>query len=222
MQFETIKLDPRIARIHYNDYRKRCRANREARKARMDAEADAWARKRAGELSRLEREDAELLKAYQALCGGVSLIDVAQTVRKAGIDDKLRLPLLAICRADFETIVFNTGANPSTEGRPWKYGKDARGVESVVPASSYPAEVTNNQWRVSNRLPTTATALVPTVPAHFRPDDLRKYYILWEAEWRAEAPKDPLLLSRVNRTLFAIVAQWDLTPLEQRVLEGRL
>ena len=42
------------------------------------------------------------------------------------------------------------------------------------------------------------------------------------AEWQPRAPVDPILLSQVNATLFAVVAQWDLTPLEQRVLEGRL
>ena len=60
------------------------------------------------------------------------------------------------------------------------------------------------------------------MPPHLRPDDLSKYFVLWEAEWTAKAPVDPMLLSRVNETMFAIVAQWDLTPLEQRVLEGRL
>jgi hypothetical protein len=76
------------------------------------------------------------------------------------------------------------------------------------------SEYRRNQNNKSNH----AVALVPTVPPHLRPDDLRKFYILWEAEWDRSPPVDPLLLSRVNQTMFAVVAQWDLTPLEQKVL----
>jgi hypothetical protein len=54
-----------------------------------------------------------------------------------------------------------------------------------------------------------------------RPDDLTHYHILWEAEWTFRAPGDPILLSKINDTMYAVVAQWDLTPLEQLVLESR-
>jgi hypothetical protein len=221
MNIETIKLDPRIARIHYNDYRKRCRANRDQRRARIAEEQDAWSKAQAAKVTRLELEDQELLKAYGALCRGQQLLDVVQTVRKAGIDDKLKLPRLAICRANFEKVSFITGDRARTEPSPYQSAQ--RGEEhSIIPASAYPAEVLNNEWRKAQRLPTSVTALVPAVPAPLRPDDISKYFILWEAEWDARAPVDPLLLSRVNRTMFAVVAQWDLTPLEQRILEGRL
>ncbi len=221
MNIETIKMDPRIARVHYNDYRKRCRSNRDARRKRIDEEHDSWGKGHAAKLTRIEQEDQELLKAYGALCRGEQIVDVVSTVRKAGIDDKLRLPRLAICKADIEKVCFTTGERARTEPSPWRSAP--RGEEhSVVPASAYPAEVTNDAWRTGQRLPTSATALVPSVPTTLRPDDLSKYYILWEAEWSAAAPVDPLLLSRVNRTMFAVVAQWDLTQLEQRILEGRL
>lgn len=219
MNVEIIKMDPRIARIHYNDYRKRCRANREARKKRIEDAAGEYAIRQAAELQRIEREDQELLKAYRALYRGQQIIDVVQAVRKAGVDPVKRLPLLAICRADYESVIFRTGSNAHTDPRPYRSRGDA---SSVVPSNAYPAEITNAAWRTGQNLPSWASALVPIVPAQLRPDDLSKYYILWEAEWKAEAPKDPLLLSRVNATMFSVVAQWDLTPLEQRVLEGRL
>jgi hypothetical protein len=71
-------------------------------------------------------------------------------------------------------------------------------------------------------------ATVPEVPFHLRPpeEDLEKYFILWEvAEWRSvyhppRAPADPLLLERIVHPIYVVVAQWDLTELEQRLLEA--
>lgn len=221
MNVQTLQLDPRIARVHYADYRKRCAKNREARKQRMAAEADRWNRNVAAQLTQIEQEDAELLKAYKSLCKGERLINVVKTVRDAGFDPKLKLPRLAICRADFEKVTFWTGGNAYTDPHPHK--TMFRGDKpSVIPTSAYAAEITNADWRKGQSLPRSGTALVPSVPATLRPDDLSRYYILWEAEWTAKAPVDPLLLSRVNTTMFAVVAQWDLTPLEQSILEGRL
>jgi hypothetical protein len=221
MQFETMKLDPRIARVHYADYRARCAKNREARKTRMTAEINSWNKHEAAKLTQLEQEDTELLRAYKALCKGERLVNVVTAVRAAGFDAKLKLPKLAICRADYEKVVFYTGGNAYTSPLPYKplHKKDK---PSIIPTAAYAAEITNAEWRKNQNLPRQATALVPSVPAALRPDDLSKYYILWEAEWDAKAPVDPLLLSRVNTTMFAVVAQWDLTPLEQSILEGRL
>ncbi len=73
--------------------------------------------------------------------------------------------------------------------------------------------------------PTThsAEALAPKIPPRHHPGDLSKYYLLWEPKWEAKAPDpDPMLLSRIGDNFFAIVAVWDMTPLEQAVLEGRL
>jgi hypothetical protein len=62
-------------------------------------------------------------------------------------------------------------------------------------------------------------ARVPTVPAKFIPrDDLRNYVILWEADWQ-RAPKDPLLLKRVTREWYVVVAEWNMTSIERIVLE---
>jgi hypothetical protein len=71
-------------------------------------------------------------------------------------------------------------------------------------------------------------APVPDIPFHLRPaeKDLEKYFILWEvAEWREvymppRAPGDPLLLERIAHPIYVVVAQWDLTELEQRLLEA--
>lgn len=222
MLVQTIQMDPRIARIHYADYRKRCRANRERRKAAAAAEFESTIRKARVELSRMEKEDEQLLQAYRALYRGQQLIDLPKVLAGGGLDSK-RLPKLAVIRADVEKCHLAIEGGRvyflhEHHSYIWKL-KQSDGLSFGTPM---PRELIDTSWRNSNSYPNRATALVPSIPPQLRPDDLSKYFILWEAEWEAKAPVDPLLLSRVNDTLFAIVAQWDLTPLEQRVLEGRL
>jgi hypothetical protein len=61
------------------------------------------------------------------------------------------------------------------------------------------------------------------VPPRLHPrGKLANYHILWDAVWTPAPPKDPLLLRHLAGQLYAIVGQWDLTPLEQAVLRGRL
>ncbi|HEY0006208.1 MAG TPA: hypothetical protein VGB17_15620 [Pyrinomonadaceae bacterium] len=73
----------------------------------------------------------------------------------------------------------------------------------------------------------TYASTVPEVPFHLRPNgDISNYFILWEvAEWRGlylspRAPADPLLLERIAHPIYVVVAQWDLTELEQKLLEA--
>jgi len=68
--------------------------------------------------------------------------------------------------------------------------------------------------------------IVPTIPFHLRPNgDAANYFILWEVEkWEeyrnAPAPGDPLLLERIAHPIYVVVAQWDLSELEKRILES--
>lgn len=68
-------------------------------------------------------------------------------------------------------------------------------------------------------------AIVPTIPPRLRPPhNLSGYHILWEAEWGQEdvlPPGDPALLRHLGGDLYAVLAVWDLTPLERSVLAGR-
>jgi len=226
MNIETIKLDPRIARIHYADYRKRCAEHRTKRREEMQRRAnelEGEARRVHIARTRIEKEDAELLKAYRALYRGQQIIDLPKTIGAGGLDAK-KLPKLAICQADKEkcTLWTENGRVWMLHDAPWAAYKIRASHGLRIESRNLPTELTNENWRRQNNYPIKAEALVPSVPPHLRPDDLSKYFILWEAEWTAKAPVDPLLLSRVNETMFAIVAQWDLTPLEQRILEGRL
>jgi hypothetical protein len=51
---------------------------------------------------------------------------------------------------------------------------------------------------------------------------LSNYFILWDAVWVPAPPADPLLLKPLGGAIYAIVFAWDLTPLEQAVMRGRL
>ncbi len=70
------------------------------------------------------------------------------------------------------------------------------------------------------------SSIVPAIPFHLRPNgDADKYFILWEVEkWEeyqaVRAPGDPLLLERIAHPIYVVVAQWDLSDLEKRILEN--
>lgn len=73
----------------------------------------------------------------------------------------------------------------------------------------------------------TYRAMVPTIPYHLRPadDEIGKYFIMWEVEkWETHvdppAPADPFLLERIAHPIYVVVAEWNLTPLEQKLLES--
>jgi hypothetical protein len=70
-------------------------------------------------------------------------------------------------------------------------------------------------------------ATVPEIPFHLRPNgDAANYFILWEVEkWETiyappRAPADPILLEKIAHPIYVVVAQWDLTELEKRLLEA--
>jgi hypothetical protein len=66
-----------------------------------------------------------------------------------------------------------------------------------------------------------ASAVVPIVPPQYRPKfKLSNYHILWEADWK-RVPVDPILLKHLGGSLYAVLASWDLTEIEQAVLRGR-
>ena len=47
----------------------------------------------------------------------------------------------------------------------------------------------------------------------------RAHFLLWEAEWMT-VPSDPIL-RHFGRNLYAVMAQWDLTPVGQAILRAR-
>ncbi|WP_339684167.1 hypothetical protein [Gimesia maris] len=55
------------------------------------------------------------------------------------------------------------------------------------------------------------------LPSLLPAGNLSNYYILWKAEWET-IPVDHMLLNHLGKSLNVVLAQWDLTPLEQAIL----
>jgi hypothetical protein len=225
MNVETMSMDPRIARIHYKDYMAACREHRKQREVKRAERAhqihqDLY--KVRLERTQMEKEDQMLLKAYRELARGNRILDIDKTIDAAGLN-KDRLPKLAVCRADAERCWVNTGQNPVVNFQSKRYARSKHEFVSLKMPSKF-AELDDNRWRQSNNYPAlwNVTALVPTIPPTFRPENLADYHILWEAEWEKKAPVDPILLKHIDGRFYTVVAQWDLTPLERSVLETRL
>ena len=158
------------------------------------------------------KQDGALMRGYRAIVNGQSVIDLHQAMRGAGVNAQ-GLPKLAICRADETHCTVIMTAN----GRAHFYrGEDRwsfRTTPVSVPVDTFPR----------NPNGTRGTAILPSIPPQFRPPaKLDGYYLLWEAEWRKVVPVDPMLLKHLGGSLYAVLAQWDLTPLERAVLAGRL
>lgn len=226
MNVQTIEMDPRIARIHYADYRKKVRENRERRKEELDKvakEAGKEMRRIQIAKSKMDLEDEELLIAYRALSRGQRILNIYTVLSNAGLEPSTRLPVLAIARAGTETVFLRAerwGA-VTFHREQWAHG---RKPDVSIPRDRYPAELWNDEWRrQNNKVALPVRTSVPSVPAHLRPANLGDYYILWEVEeWRSTvAPDDPILLKRLTDSTYVVVAAWDLTPVEQAVLEGR-
>ncbi len=233
MNVPIMSMDPRIAAVHYRDYRKKVREH----KVNRVKELEARARKAGQELGRiriekslLEKEDEVLMASYREMARGQRLVNIAAAITNAGLDSKKQLPVLAIAMADWKYALLrhDHGFIVFTEKRwpDWSWRKEKFTSPSVaIPQGMFKAELTNAEWRKGRDLPNinNAKAVVPSIPAHLRPaGDLSKYHILWEAVWDTSPPVDPLLLRHVGGFIYSVVAQWDLTPVERSVLEGRL
>ena len=170
---------------------------------------NAFQQYRAAVRQKYSDTDAALMKGYRALAQGKKVLDLVGVMRQAGLDSQGR-PKLAICRADGGRVQCETWWNGSAEFWCGDQRQNAvAGRRIRLPAGIFP-----------HRDGVRVSALVPTIPPEFRPaSDLRHYHVLWEAEWTS-VPKDPLLLRHLGRNLYAVLAQWDLTPLEQAVLAG--
>jgi hypothetical protein len=160
------------------------------------------------------RQDAELatiMRGYKALAKGQEVIDLFDVLSAAGRDEEGR-PHLAICRAHATRVFVKVDRDGS--GRfSLEQSPNWRASWSVV---RFPTGTFNrsDQW-------VNASAVVPIVPPQYRPKfKLSNYHILWEADWK-RVPVDPILLKHLSRSLYAVLASWDLTEIERAVLRGR-
>jgi len=200
MNVATITMDPLLAR-------EKLRSTRIAVRARNAADLDTVAK-------RMKREDEALLRGYRHLAKGKALINLGHAIHDAGRNHD-GLPLLAACRADATWCQASVGSDRVEFYRAETNSRGALdGRKRPDFACKLPSGPVQSVWR--NR------ALVPSVPAELRPKAaLHRFTILWEAEW-GRVPTDPMLLRPLAGDLFVVEAHWDLTPLEQAVLAGRI
>jgi hypothetical protein len=157
-------------------------------------------------------EDHVILMGYRALARGHGVIDVAQEIGRAGLDTRNR-PKLAIARADWKLCWCYV--NPREARAEFKKER------SVYPRARKQKITIRAKWTYYEPgQPLSLRAVVPYIPPSIRPSGhLDKYHILWEAEWE-QMPIDPLLLRHLSGTVYAVLAGWNLTPLERMVMAG--
>ncbi len=186
MNIQTITMAQKEARERYLEYRRAVLANPNA-------------------------TDKALMRGYKALAKGRTVLDLAEVMRTAGVDEQGR-PKLAIVRADateaFCRVYLSGGVRFGMEQ--WPRHRASRRF-LIIPDGTFP--------RRQNTVECKAT--VPLIPPRCRPQHaLSNYHILFEADWQ-DVPRDPILLRRLGGMLFAVLAHWDLTELERSVLRGR-
>ena len=187
----------------------------------------AW-KKHVSLLKTRRDEGLEILRgAYYHASRGHKIIDIYQSMQNAGLD-KNGWPQLAICRADGQEACFHrrgegAGLFHQEDLDHWRTRGGNRnsvllpkGTFMDLPIEGYPNQSNNYRY-----------AIIPTIPAEHHPTgQLERFYILWEVEqWHKRSqipipPIDPFLLKRLSRNLFAVLAEWDLTPLERAVIKG--
>jgi hypothetical protein len=162
-----------------------------------------------------DKEYEALMHGYKHLAKGKVLLDLHQVIKNGGADSQHR-PNLAIARADLKQVFMFRFENGSIlyncENTSWT--SSTRNVKKrvLLPPDTF-GRLTGGRIQ--------AKAVVPLVPATHKPrGGLANFHILWEADW-TNIPVDPILLKHLHGSLYAVLAQWDLTPLEQSVLRGR-
>jgi hypothetical protein len=171
------------------------------------------------------------LKGFEALAKGTRLIDLDDVMANCPLDDKSR-PRLAIARHDRKQVKFE-----------WRFGTSGalfhtdfeRAGEASNPLESLTVRV--NMGREQGRRTSDGWgarvegyALVPMIPLDVRPRTgvPEKGYILWEVEQWSDrrldvSPDiDPYLLKHITGSLYAVIAEWNLTELERSIMRGRV
>lgn len=173
----------------------------------------------------------DLQKVYGAMRYGGRLIDLALSFQKVGLNSDGD-PKLAICRADAincHCLKLADGGAIFSDKRLSRWDKARKTYADVVlPKGTLkwlPQDPTKqvDQWNIKKE---NVKCIVPIIPARLLPvvkTKLSNYHILWEVDqWVPEPPKDPMLLKQLTPNLYAVLATWDLTPLERAVIRGRL
>ena len=196
--------------------------------------AEARERLRAARRQLHRRADAEyeaVAAGYEALAEGTPLINLSEVIRAGGFDEQMR-PRLAVARADRRQVhlvwpststlaLFTTAVAPLADPGTLRLSVDLGREHGMM--------TTNGNWGRT----VGGYALVPMIPPQVREASRvpasrdRNHFILWEVEAWADRPLraipdlDPFLLRHLGGELYAVLAEWDLTPLERAVMAGR-
>lgn len=175
----------------------------------------------------------DLKKMYWQIMRGKVLCDITEVIKAGGVHEENFHPKLAIARADAKKVQCRYRSDGSIRFRTdtsnrWRengFSSDVLANLSQIPKdhlrywNTWPKEP---RWDYRSEM--NLEAPVPLIPPSHRPDELTyDHYILWEVdEWKMVPPTDPYLLRRITKNIFAVEAQWDLTPLEKAAMAGRM
>lgn len=188
---------------------------------------EKWREYVAAEKRERKPEYTDLKKIYAQVKQGKKVCDIFDVIHKGGIHPNFH-PKLAIAQAKTKVIycryhpngtVHYVNRNSYWSGSTSKPLKSDVDLPKCLPAWDR-LSVTGNKYGSDFCL----SAPVPLIPPQYLPksgltDD---HYILWDVDkWEMAPPLDPWLLKRVTKTMFVVLAGWDLTELERAVMRGR-
>lgn len=178
--------------------------------------------------TRKEKYLRDLKQVYYHLSKGHQVLDIYEVFKKSGVNEDGE-PKLAIVRADVKKCVFHKrdlGSGRFSENFDWRDQEIPARFDVFLPSNTFPdwkIDETKETWddeRIIRRHIQTKTTICPP---HLLPNGkLDNYYLLWEVEKWDEVPvaKDPFLLKRINDNAFIVLAEWNLTKVEQAVIRG--
>jgi len=181
------------------------------------------------------REDLALIDLDRTIAEGGTTVRT-QIVNKGTASERrydYLLPRLAACRSSADFVyclgvdregrcTFSDSLNRREDYRAGVITVEGLDVRPDGYADNWNASRVWTQWQAW-------AAMVPIVPPEHQPrrgGSLTSYVTLFEVEdWRWKVPPrppgDPALLRHVGGSIYAVLAVWDLTELEQLVLSGR-
>lgn len=174
---------------------------------------------------RASQDDLALRNACREISRGEKVIDLNLAMGNAGLHLEGRhhgLPKLALARADWSFVwtwwSVNRGGRFVFANRAKRWGRAGDRQESHNVAVRFAPLAGVNMSGLGGK------AQVPLIPIRHKPRgaDLSRYRLLFEAEWARVPPVDPLLLRHIGGPFYVVLAQWDLSPLEQAVLRDKL
>jgi len=180
-------------------------------------------------------DDTLLLKCYREIVKGRRIIDVNAAFAQSGLN-LAGFPKLAIARANRRRVFWYSqhewGLHPGNIANgsgEFNYAEgNFRRVDDRnrwrLPSDTFDSGACKSGRKNGRRL----CANVPYIPTHLRPPDaLGNYFILFECNWywtsdRPVVSPDPFLLKQIRGPLMSVHAEWDLSPLEQTILNSAL